>query len=48
MAVFLQKNIRYILLTVGAACLVYGALQGDMQAVLTKAAQICLECCGIG
>lgn len=40
--------IRYALLTLGVAFLVYGILTGGVAAVLTKAANICTECIGLG
>ena len=40
--------VRFIVLAAAIASLVYGAVSGQADAVLHKAAQICMECCGIG
>ncbi len=40
--------IRYIALAVAIAFCAYGAYSGQAEAVLRKAAAICMECCGIG
>lgn len=40
--------IRYALLTVCIVLIVYGILTGGIAAVLTKAANICTECIGLG
>ena len=40
--------IRLIILAAAAASCVYGALNGQADAVMRKAAEICMECCGIG
>lgn len=33
---------------VGAAMMIFGAYQGEADAVMAKAIRICLECIGIG
>ena len=38
----------FILLILSAAMCLFGAFSGQLQAVLTKAINICLECIGIG
>ena len=48
MTAFLKKNVRYLILGAAAASCLYGIAGGEMQTVLYKAVQICLECCGIG
>ena len=40
--------LRAIILTLAALFIIYGAFHGETQAVYRKAAQICLECIGIG
>ncbi|MBQ6568789.1 MAG: hypothetical protein IJL87_00880 [Clostridia bacterium] len=40
--------IRFAVLTAAVAFCLYGAFRGEAEAVLRKAAAICLECCGIG
>ena len=37
-----------LLLILSAGMCLYGAFSGQLQAVLTKAINICLECIGIG
>lgn len=37
-----------VLLTVGLAFIVIGALRGETDAVLQKAIMICMECIGLG
>ena len=37
-----------VLLVVGVAFIVIGALKGDAYAVLQKAIMICMECIGLG
>lgn len=43
-----RRTIPYILLALGAAFLVLGILNREVTVVLTRAANICLECIGIG
>jgi len=45
---FIGQKLRYIVLLAAAASCIYGAMSGQMEAVLNKAAIICLECIGIG
>lgn len=47
-AKYFKGIIRCIILAAAIASLVYGAISGQADAVLHKAAQICMECCGIG
>ncbi|MBO4872463.1 MAG: hypothetical protein J5496_03500 [Lachnospiraceae bacterium] len=44
----LSKAASFLLLGIGAALLLFGALSGDMELVLQKAVRVCLECIGIG
>lgn len=47
----LQKELRWpgiALALVGAAMMAYGIARGEMQVVMQKAINICLECIGIG
>ncbi len=44
-----QKRIlRWGLVVLSAALIVIGAMQGEIVAVYNKAANICLECIGLG
>lgn len=45
---FIKQKVKYLLLAAAAASCIYGAMSGQMEAVLNKAAIICLECIGIG
>ena len=40
--------IRMGLLAAGGACLCFGAIRGEAEAVFAKAIKLCLECIGIG
>lgn len=44
----MKNKIRWILLIVGIEFVIYGAYRGEVDTVLTKAVNICLECVGIG
>lgn len=44
----MKNKIRLILLIVGVTFVIYGAYRGEVDTVLTKAVNICLECVGIG
>lgn len=43
-----RRAIPVILLALGAGFLVLGVLDGEVAVVLSRAANICLECIGIG
>ncbi|HMM05639.1 MAG TPA: CD1871A family CXXC motif-containing protein [Clostridiales bacterium] len=43
-----MSNLKYFLLVIAAAFLLYGVARGETLVVLKKAAHICLECIGIG
>lgn len=44
----MKNKIRWILLIVGIGFVIYGTYRGEVDTVLTKAVNICLECVGIG
>ena len=44
----MRRKLSALLLAAGAALAALGLLAGQGQAVLAKAARICLECVGIG
>ena len=44
----MSKYVKYVVLIIGIGMLVWGIVNGDMAAVLRKAAAICMECIGIG
>ena len=43
-----NRIITYILLVLAIGMCIYGAVTGEMQTVLTKAINICMECIGLG
>jgi hypothetical protein len=43
-----RRTLPFILLALGAAFLVFGIFNGEVTVVLSRAANICLECIGIG
>ncbi|HWQ96993.1 MAG TPA: CD1871A family CXXC motif-containing protein [Clostridia bacterium] len=43
-----RRAIPIVLLALGAGFLVLGLLDGEVVVVLSRAANICLECIGIG
>jgi len=43
-----RRAIPIVLLVLGAGFLVLGVLDGEVAIVLSRAANICLECIGIG
>jgi hypothetical protein len=43
-----RRYIPIVLLVLGAGFLVLGLLNGEVALVLSRAANICLECIGIG
>ena len=42
------QNIISIIIAGGIALMIFGILQGELQAIMRKAVMICLECIGIG
>ncbi|MCI5568818.1 MAG: thioredoxin [Lachnospiraceae bacterium] len=40
--------LQIILIAAGIAMVVYGAMRGETETVLSKAIKLCLECVGIG
>ncbi len=45
---FLKKYAKYAILLLAVVMAVYGLERGEADTVLKKAANICLECIGIG
>jgi len=43
-----RRAVPYLLLAIGAGFLALGILNGEVAIVLSRAANICLECIGIG
>ena len=43
-----QKTCQIILLILSISMITYGAVRGEVDAVLGKAIKLCLECVGIG
>lgn len=43
-----REKLRWRILCIGAACLVYGLARGEASIVLAKAVRVCLECIGLG
>ena len=44
----IRRALPFLLLALGAAFLVLGIFRGEAAVVLSRAANICLECIGIG
>ncbi len=43
-----KRAVRILVIIASCACIVYGAARGEVQIVLNKAVNICLECIGLG
>lgn len=43
-----QRKIGILLIFLGIALMIFGIFRGEMNTVLMKAINICLECIGIG
>ena len=44
----LISKIKYMILVLAIAFIVFGIYLGEMEEVFAKAVNLCLECCGIG
>ena len=44
----MKNSIKYIILILAIFAMALGIFRGEMMAVFTKAAAICMECIGIG
>ena len=44
----MKSKIKYIILIAAVGAMAFGIFRGEMMAVFTKAAAICMECIGIG
>lgn len=44
----MKRALPYILIALGAIFIVVGVWRGEVAVVLSRAANICLECIGIG
>ncbi len=40
--------VTYILILTAIACMAFGICRGEMETVLKKATNICMECIGLG
>ena len=45
---FFNRKYKYLLLIIALILFFYGIYIGEMEIILAKAINICLECCGIG
>ena len=43
-----NDKIKYLILILAVVSIAFGIYSGEMEEVLAKATNICLECCGIG
>ena len=48
MKIFLEKNLKYVVLAAALIFIGIGIIRGDMLVIFKKAAAICMECIGIG
>ena len=48
MKTFIYRYLKYIVLALAAAAIIYGVFSGEIKTVFTKATLFCLECIGIG